>query len=304
VLRNHWDLIAVMMISVSMIPLAMTQNPIRVIFGLLFVLFIPGYAFVSFLFPKRSEIDSLERIALSLGLSIAITPLIGLALNYSFGIRLETILPSLAIFNILFSVLAIKRRESVSEPFIPELRVEIDFKSMDLTEKLLTIALISAIFVSILTLSYVILNPRQSESFTEFYILGPKGKAADYPTRLFVNQSGSVIIGIVNHEYRTVNYTVEIWLLKADGNFSEAILMDSFTVTLEHVPIAQNWTPQFEKQFNFSIKDPGKYRIFFLLLKDCPPRMPEEFGSVEDKIRKAIEGEIQSLILNFEVVEL
>ena len=143
--RRNWDLIAVILISVSMIPLAMTQNPIRVIFGLLFVLFLPGYAFVSFLFPKRSEIDSLERIALSLGLSIAITPLIGLALNYSFGIRLETILPSLAIFNILFSVLAIKRRESVSDPFIPELKVEIDFKSMELTEKLLTIALISAI---------------------------------------------------------------------------------------------------------------------------------------------------------------
>ena len=302
-LRRNWDLIAVMLISVSMIPLAMIQNPVRVIFGLLFVLFLPGYAFVSFLFPKRSEIDSLERMALSLGLSIAITPLIGLALNYSFGVRLETILPSLAIFNILFSLLAIKRRESVSDPFIPELKLEIDFKSMELTEKLLTIALISAIFVSILTLSYVILNPRQSESFTEFYILGPKGKAADYPTKLFVNQSGSVIIGIVNHEHRTMNYTVEIWLLK-DGNFSEISLMDSFTVTLEHVPVAQNWTPQFEKTFSFSIKDPGKYRIFFLLLKDCPPKKPEDFGSGEDKIRKAIEGEIQSLILNVEVVEL
>jgi uncharacterized membrane protein len=303
VLRNHWDLVAVVLVSALMVPLAMTQNPLRIIFGLFFTLFFPGYAFVSFLFPKN-EIEVLERIALSLGLSVAITPLIGLGLNFSFGIRVETILPSLAIFNTLFSILAIKRRESVAEPFVPKVKFEVDFKSMSLTEKLLTIALISAIFISIFTLFYVLSNPRQGESFTEFYILGPKGKASDYPTRLFVNQSGSVIIGIVNHEYRTVNYTVEIWLAKEGGNFSKVKLLDSFAITLDHVPVTQNWTPQFEKLYNFSIKDPGKYKMFFLLLKDMPPKKPEDFGSGEDRIRRAIEGEIQSLILNVEVIEL
>jgi len=43
---------------------------------------------------------------------VAITPLIGLALNYiSFGIKLTPILLSLATFNIIFSLLAIYRRE-------------------------------------------------------------------------------------------------------------------------------------------------------------------------------------------------
>ena len=301
VLRDHWDLLAVVLVSALMVPLAMTQNPLRIIFGLFFTLFFPGYAFVSFLFPKN-EIEVLERIALSLGLSVAITPLIGLGLNFSFGIRVETILPSLAIFNTLFSILAIKRRESVAEPFVPKVKFEVDFKSMSLTEKLLTIALISAIFISIFTLFYVLSNPRQGESFTEFYILGPKGKASDYPTRLFVNQSGSLIIGIVNHEYRTMNYTVEIWMV--GENFSEIRLLESFTVSLEHSKISEQWKPQFERNFIFSIEKPGKYRLVFLLLKDCPPKRPEDHGSEEERIRKAMSGELQSLILNVEVLEI
>ena len=171
-------------------------------------------------------------------------------------------------------------------------------------ERILSAFLLLALLASIAALIYLILNPPPGERFTEFYILGPKGKASDYPTRLFVNQSGSVIIGIVNHEYRTVNYTVEIWLAKEGGNFSKVKLLDSFAITLDHVPVTQNWTPQFEKLYNFSIKDPGKYKMFFLLLKDMPPKKPEDFGSGEDRIRRAIEGEIQSLILNVEVIEL
>jgi uncharacterized membrane protein len=53
------------------------------------VLFFPGYVFITALFPEKKELDNLERLALSLGLSIAIVPLIGLLLNYTpWGIRL------------------------------------------------------------------------------------------------------------------------------------------------------------------------------------------------------------------------
>ena len=166
-------------------------------------------------------------------------------------------------------------------------------------DRILSFILLLALLASIAMLIYLILNPPPGEKFTEFYILGPKGKAADYPTRLFVNQSGSVIIGIVNHEYRAMNYTVEIWLI--DESTSNLRLLESFTVSLEHMPISEKWEPQFERIFSFSIDAPGKYKIVFILLKDCPPKMPEDFGSEEERISKALKGEIQSLILNVEV---
>ncbi len=167
-------------------------------------------------------------------------------------------------------------------------------------DRIFSAILLAALIASIATTIYLILNPPPGERFTEFYILGPKGKASDYPTKLFVNQTGSVIIGIVNHEYRTMNYTVEIW--KIGENISESELLESFSVTLDHSPLSDEWKPQFERNFSFSIGKPGKYKIIFILLKDSPPNKPEDFGSKEERIEKALNRELQSLILNVEVL--
>ncbi len=49
-----------------------------------------------------------------------------------------------------------------------------------------------------------------SERFTEFYILGPDGKAEDYPSELTVGEKAIVTLGIVNREYAEVTYDIEI----------------------------------------------------------------------------------------------
>jgi len=72
----------------------------RWIVGSVFVLFLPGYVTVRALFPEGKELDSIERFALTIGLSLAITPLIGLLLNYTpWGIRLDPIVAALSIFT-------------------------------------------------------------------------------------------------------------------------------------------------------------------------------------------------------------
>jgi uncharacterized membrane protein len=48
--------------------------------------------------------------------------------------------------------------------------------------------------------------PKEGEKFTEFYILGSNGTASDYPTNLTSGETGNVTVGIVNHEYSTINY--------------------------------------------------------------------------------------------------
>lgn len=50
------------------------------------------------------------------------------------------------------------------------------------------------------------------EHFTEFYILGPEGKAENYPTDFVPGESGIVIVGITNHEQEPVNYTMDVRL--------------------------------------------------------------------------------------------
>ena len=149
-------------------------------------------------------------------------PLIGLGLNYTpWGIRLLPILISLSVFTFLMCGLAYLRRAKLSEteafevPFREtalSLKAEILEKPKSKLDQALTVVLILSILLSVATLIYVIATPKESEHFTEFYILGPDGKADNYTTNYVLGESGTVIVGIVNHEYRHINYTMEIRL--------------------------------------------------------------------------------------------
>lgn len=80
------------------------------------MLFLPGYSLIATLFPRKDDLDGIERVALSFGLSIAITPLFGLALNYTpFGIRLLPILIDLSVFTVLLAIGAYIRRSMIQE---------------------------------------------------------------------------------------------------------------------------------------------------------------------------------------------
>ena len=324
--RKHWDLLTIIGLSLLLDFLIafFPDSLLRKALGLAFVLFFPGYAFITALFPERKELDNLERLALSFGLSIAIVPLIGLALNYTpWGIRLTPILVSLTVFNVLFALAAIYRRENAIEPWIPwitleDIKRELEWENASRLDKALTVVLIAAIIASVATLGYVVTHPKQGERFTEFYILGPSGKAADYPTELFAGENGTVIIGIVNHEGRNVTYYVQIWLVNLtwDNRTNTNLIYDMypmpgwFNVTLPHVPvnIEGNWTPEFEKNYTFSIDKPGRWQVWFLLFKDKPPELPPappdgNYAETEAKnlILEAVNGTVQSLKLNVDV---
>jgi uncharacterized membrane protein len=87
----------------------------RWILGSVFVLFIPGYVAVEALFPEGRELDLLERLALSVGLSLALVPLVGLLLNYTpWGIRLTPIVISLFIVTVGLSLVGFVRRFTIS----------------------------------------------------------------------------------------------------------------------------------------------------------------------------------------------
>lgn len=82
---------------------------IRYILGSIFLLLLPGYSLIITLFPTR-EIDNIERIALSIGVSLALVPLIGLVLNYTpWGIRLTPIFLSLLAITTILSITGIIR---------------------------------------------------------------------------------------------------------------------------------------------------------------------------------------------------
>lgn len=239
---------------------SLNEMLIRTIFGFFLILFLPGYTLIAVLFPKKGDLDGLERAALSFGLSIAVTPLMGLALNYTpWGIKLTTILLSISVFTLIMIFIAFIRRKRVPKEEKYYVRFDELYKSTkkilngeSKTSKILSIIMILSIIFAISTTAYLITKPKLGESFTEFYLLGPGGKASDYPTNLTVGQNASVIIGIVNHEHQTVNYHL---LITSDG----LILSD------QNLTVQDN--NKIEIPYNFSLNSTGNKKIEFLLYK-------------------------------------
>ncbi|HZA21889.1 MAG TPA: DUF1616 domain-containing protein [Dehalococcoidia bacterium] len=79
------DLLAIVVVTllIELLIYSVPLEPVRVALGVLFVLFFPGYVLVSALYPWREQLQGVERIALGLGLSLALVPLLGLALNFT-----------------------------------------------------------------------------------------------------------------------------------------------------------------------------------------------------------------------------
>jgi uncharacterized membrane protein len=262
------DLLAAALLAISTLfftllpPLA--SLPVRVPLGLIMVLFLPGYALIAALFPRKDDLDGIERVALSFGLSIAVVPLIGLGLNYTpWGIRLTPVVVSLVFFTVIMAAVAYFRRSTMAKEDrftvdfrkgFTALRDELFLDQASRIDRALTIILVITILISVCALVYVIVTPKQGEKFTEFYILGPKGKAYDYPTSVVLGQNSTVIVGVVNHEYARVNYTMNM-------EFHNTTLL-SKEVKLDH---NQTW----EQPVSYALREPGNsQKLEFLLYKD------------------------------------
>ena len=86
---------------------------LRYALGPLFVLYLPGFALIESLFPRRGDLPPLERLVLSIGLSLALVPLVGLLLNYTpWGIRLGPIFVSMASLTVALAAAAAARKFS------------------------------------------------------------------------------------------------------------------------------------------------------------------------------------------------
>lgn len=93
-------------------------------------------------------------------------------------------------------------------------------------DKVLSVILVLTVLGALGILGYMIATPRVEERFTEFYILSLEGKSAHYPRELAVGEMGSVIVGIVNREYETASYWVEVRIDGDRNNEVEGILLE------------------------------------------------------------------------------
>jgi uncharacterized membrane protein len=80
---------------------------------------------------------------------------------------------------------------------------------MSKLNKALTILLTVAIVATLGFIIYMVTTPQKGEKFTEFYILSTEGKAQDYPKQVILGEPVDILIGVVNHEYKSTSYRIE-----------------------------------------------------------------------------------------------
>ena len=274
--KDLW-LIGILTVLLAVVIAFLPSTIARTILGLPFLLFFPGYTLMAALFPKKESLGGVERVALSFGLSIAVVPLIGLVLNFTpLGISLEPILISLAVFIIATSGVAWYRREKLApeERFTVSFNFRLplfqDWQKQSMADNVLSLLLVLVIAGALATLGYAIAAPKVGEKFTEFYILGPDGKAENYPTELKVGEEGRVILGIANHEQEGASYEVEVWIggekakLRIEGEDRDEIMVD-----LEN---EEEW----REEVGFVLQKAGeKQKVEFVLYKDGEPYFEE-----------------------------
>lgn len=123
--RWYW-IIMILAITTILVVYAIPENfyplvYLRYVLGAIFILYLPGYTVIKTLFPVKMPIkastenlDRIERIILSLGVSFVIVPIVGLLLDYSpWGIQLILVVLCLFAFSMIFASIALFREYQV-----------------------------------------------------------------------------------------------------------------------------------------------------------------------------------------------
>lgn len=271
-------LVLLLILSIVLIP----SSALRIILGVPFLLFIPGYVLVMALFPRKAGMDAIERMALSFGISIAVVPAIGLGLNYTpWGINLEPVLYSVATFVLIVSIVAIMRQPALRERKTMTVGIPLrlpGWPESRFTRSLYFLLLISLLFTFAVFI-YTITTPRPEELFTEYYILGANYEMRDYPVEFTMQENrvvrvrydaetgeipgewGKIALRIVNNQGQEASYRVETII---DGDLVNVYSEGSYVEQLGPVELANGET--WEQEIGIIPRHPGdNQKVDFLL---------------------------------------
>jgi uncharacterized membrane protein len=199
--------------------------PYSIPIGLLFVLYLPGYALTAAVFANKNH-DLLERTLYSLGLSLATTVVAGLFLHLT---RLKILAEHLSILlggvTLLASVAALRLRNQ-NKNTSPSSKLKIDFSD----------GLLLAFSVLVLTLSLgVTQTPTPPEGFDGYTLLWVgEGETG----------SGTYQIGVQSHEFSNMGYNLRITAGGVELAFVPAFQLEPGQ-TLVMIDMLPGWiTPQ------------------------------------------------------------
>lgn len=211
------DLVTVLAAALAGLAAVLLDAPglLRVLFGVPLVLFLPGYALVSALFPRADAIDGVERVALGFGLSLAAIPTLALVLDRSrWSIATEPFAVALVLATAVAATAGAYRRARLAEGerlavAFPLLRLP-TLPPWDrparLGAGLMLLALVLLAAGGGPALYARLTGPR----LTEFALYAADGRPAFYDRQVMTGEPEALQLGITNREGGERTYAIAV----------------------------------------------------------------------------------------------
>lgn len=306
------DLVGIALIGIWLLaePFIGFGGDAQIVLGLVAVFVAPGYALVAALFPVKGSqnfeygwLNSegsqqvgtvapnlVERLLLSIGMSVCLVPFIGLGLNYAgWPIQRGNVLLVLGSLTLLLTAAAAVRRWSappsrrfslVTRPEFVETWGRNDRRSSR-SSVALSVVLVGVLLLATTGLGVAVWQPTQSQSeqFTEFYLQtrdADTGEfvAGEYPDDVSASDSDPVYVGITNHEGERVEYTIVSKLQQFAVEGDRRAMVSESEIDRVSVELAPGETRRFQHDVTRDVS--GEHvRLTYLLYVGEPPADPD-----------------------------
>ncbi|NEU56522.1 DUF1616 domain-containing protein [Halorussus sp. MSC15.2] len=277
-------------------------SPLGVAVGLPLVLFAPGYALVALLFPGATPDDAAvgrtlaavrqhglvetERAALGFGLSLAVLPILGVALAVSpWAIDPGTVLLSVAALTVSLSAAAGVRRlrRPADRRFALSIRAWADggrraVSTGSLADRAVNVGLAAAVVVAVAAVGYAVAAPGDSQEFTGVSLLSQNETgelvADDYPENFERGESRPLVVELANQEGEQTSYSVVVELQRvrqADDGGAKVVEDRTLATFTPTVGAGQEWRTTHEVTPTMTGED---LRLVYLVYEGDPPADP------------------------------
>lgn len=263
--------------------------------------FLPGYALVAALFPRRPfapgespgrlgerarRLGGFERTVLSAGTGALVTPLLGIAVHFSpYPLATGPVVAAVSGFAGLGAVVATARRYRLprAERYAPARRWVRAVEGGLYAERRLagvdvvTVAVAVGVLVALGGVVTVVDTAESGERFSELYLLNEtesgQFQAGPYPDQVAAGSPYTVFVGVENREGRRTTYTLVTKLQRVAEDDDQTRVVEQEVFQPVTVTAGSGQVERFEHSVTPTLTgDP--LRLSYLLYRGEPPEEP------------------------------
>ncbi|ELY44540.1 DUF1616 domain-containing protein [Natronorubrum sulfidifaciens] len=284
------------------------DGPARILLLIPLLLFFPGYALVSAMFPDRPNddyqsfdeektglgnpllvtggLETVERFVLSTVFSVALVSAIALLTSVTpGGLMLETVLSGIAVTTVVLSLIAIGSRYRCppAQRFTPALSLEAVFftqrrpTAYDQTStRPYNVAIVIGLLLLVASGGFAIANPPQHDGFTEFAVdTEPVTGETEtmYESSYTAGEPQELQATITNREHDERTYTTVVLLERVSYDGDDVTVHETAELTRQSATVDDGDTQQQTLEITPSM-DGEEFRLTLLLYDGEPPASP------------------------------